>query len=290
MRTHSVELTHWQHNRRALIEHRIFWRGRLRLADLMTVMGLSRAQASKDINSYIKDHPRHIVYNKTTKCYEMGRRFKAHYASLDASQYLEDLLATSRGFSVPSADWIVYQPDILATSVPSRRLTAIVVRNILLACEQKKIVSIEYQSMSTPNPKERLIAPHAVGYDGFRWHTRAYCFKDYCFKDFVLARILASELRERSRISSGLDQDWHQTVNLQIAPHPDLSDSQKQIVELDYAMSNGVAEIEVRKSLLYYNLRHLGLDVDPTTRSPQDQQIVLKNSDEIYDVLHGKPL
>ncbi|MCY4303768.1 MAG: WYL domain-containing protein [Aestuariivita sp.] len=289
MRTHSLELTHWQQDRRALIEHRVFWRGWIRLADLMTVMGVSRAQASKDINSYINNHPKHIEYNKTTKCYEMGSRFRAHYTSLDASKYLEDLLSTSRGLSVPSANWIVYQPDILATSVPSRRLKAIVVRNILLACEQKKIVSIEYQSMSSPNPNERLIAPHAVGYDGFRWHTRAYCFKDHNFKDFVLARILKSELRERSGIDFASDKDWHQTVNLQISPHPDLSDSQKRIVELDYAMANGVAQIEVRKSLLYYNLKHLGLDVDPMTRSPQDQQIILKNSDEIYNVLNRKP-
>jgi len=37
----------------------------------------------------------------------------------------------------------------------------------------------------------------------------------------------------------------------------------------------------VRKALLYYALRRLGLDTDPSARRPQDQQIVLLNHDKI---------
>jgi hypothetical protein len=33
----------------------------------------------------------------------------------------------------------------------------------------------------------------------------------------------------------------------------------------------------VRKALLYYALKRLGLDTDPAARRPQDQQIVLLN-------------
>jgi hypothetical protein len=39
-------------------------------------------------------------------------------------------------------------------------------------------------------------------------------------------------------------------------------------------MRGGKAKIHVRKALLYYTLRRLGLDRPPTGR-PQDQQIVL---------------
>ena len=59
-----------------------------------------------------------------------------------------------------------------------------------------------------PDPIWRRITPHAFGYDGFRWHVRAYCHLDNKFKDFLLPRIL--EVRGRtsraltaSRIGSG---------------------------------------------------------------------------------------
>ena len=40
--------------------------------------------------------------------------------------------------------------------------------------------------------------------------------------------------------------------------------------------------IPVRRSLLYYALKRLGLDTDPAARNPQDQQIVLLNREAIY--------
>ena len=290
MENDSTNLTRWQQDRRAFIEHRVFWHGRVGLADLMNVMGLSRAQASKDLNSYINNHPGHIVYDKTAKTYVLGPKFKAQYAALDPSEYLDDLLSISRGAAVPAADWIVFQPDILGTAVPGRGLSPLTVRNVLLACEQGKTLSINYQSMSSPDPAQRLIAPHALAHDGFRWHARALCFKDQVFKDFVLGRILNSKLEENSDVDPKTDRDWHETVTLQIGPHPSLSANQQKIVELDYAMTDGVAGLEVRKCLLFYNLKRLGLDVAPSSRRPQDQHIVLVNDSEVRAALEMRAL
>ena len=77
------QLTKWQRDRRALIEHRIYWHGSIGLADLMVVMEISRAQASKDLNGYISDHPDHLHYDKSARTYVMGRAFEAHYLSID---------------------------------------------------------------------------------------------------------------------------------------------------------------------------------------------------------------
>lgn len=46
-------------------------------------------------------------------------------------------------------------------------------------------------------------------------------------------------------------------------------------------MRGGKAKIKVRRALLYYALRRLGLDTDPAARRPQDQQIVLLNREHI---------
>jgi WYL domain-containing protein len=285
MKSESNSLSRWQQDRRAFIEHRVFWRGRVGLADLMDVMGLSRAQASKDLNSYINDHPNHIIYDKTAKTYVLGPKFEEHYAALDPSEYLDDLLSISQGGSVPAADWIVYQPDILATTVPGRGLSALTLRNVLLACEQCKALQISYQSMSSPDPEDRVIIPHALAHDGFRWHSRAFCSKDQIFKDFVLGRILKSAMGEKSDVDASTDEDWHQTITLKIAPHPRLPENQRRIVELDYAMKDGAAELSVRKCLLFYNLKRLGLDVGPSIRAPQDQHIVLINDGEVRAAL-----
>ncbi|MDN7422000.1 hypothetical protein QZL92_14510, partial [Burkholderia dolosa] len=63
----------------------------------------------------------------------------------------------------------------------------------------------------------------------------------------------------------------------------DLSDTQKKVVALDYGMRDGKVSVRVRKALLYYTLKRLGLDADATTRKPADQQIVLLNREAADD-------
>lgn len=279
------QLTRWQRDRRAFIEHRIFWHGSIGLADLMSVMEISRAQASKDLNGYIADHPGHLFYDKSARTYVMGEGFEAHYLPIDPAEYLADLAAVAQGAEVPKSDWIVDHPSILTPTVPARGLEATTVRNILLACAQRRQLSVSYQSMSSPKPSARDIAPHGLAHDGFRWQARAYCFKDGVFKDFVLSRIMTSKLSGASEIDQELDTDWVKTISLHIAAHPALSDNQRRAVELDYGMIDGTAEIVVRKCLLLSNLKRLGLDTDPDARHPQDQHIVLINAPEVHAVL-----
>ena len=108
---------------------------------------------------------------------------------------------------------------------------------------------------------------------------------DECFKDFLLSRILEIRGSRESETSADDDRDWHSEVTLEVGPHPDLSETQSKVIALDYAMRGGKAKIKVRRALLYYALRRLGLDTDPAARSPQDQQIVLLNR-EVIDADH----
>ena len=72
-------------------------------------------------------------------------------------------------------------------------------------------------------------------------------------------------------------------VTLEVGPHPELSETQAKVIALDYGMRSGKAKIKVRRALLYYALRRLGLDTDPSARRPQDQQIVLLNRDLVLE-------
>jgi hypothetical protein len=268
----------WQvDHRRAFIEHRLFWRGRLRLGDLVEVFGISRTQASLDVNAYIAEYPDHLAYDKSLKFYVPGPKFAAHYTSLDPADHLERLRAMAGGAQVPRAEWEPHVPAIHATPVPARGMQAVVLRDVLRAIEERRALTILYQSMSAPDPAERVIMPHALAHDGFRWHARALCARDGVFKDFVISRMKRAVLGDPSDMDPTADTDWTIEVTLQIGPHPALSPAQAQAIALDYGMEDGTAEIRVRRSMLYYTLKRLGLDTAPDTRRPQDQQIVLLN-------------
>ncbi len=248
----------------------------------METFALSRTQASLDLNGYIKDHPDHLVYDKTAKTYVPGEKFQAHYASLDPDKHLAKLLSMSEGADVVHGNWEKFQPDLLAPPAPARGARADITRDVLLAIEQRRALSITYQSMSSPDPTERSIAPHALAHDGFRWHARALCLKDNVFKDFVLGRTVTSKLGDEIDFDPADDASWTTEITLTIAPHPNLSDGQRRIVELDYGMENGTAELKSRKSMLYYTLKRLGLDTDPAARRAQEQHIVLVNASEVF--------
>jgi len=48
-----------------------------------------------------------------------------------------------------------------------------VVRRVFLALDQKRRLRVKYWSVSSSRGNVREIVPHALGYDGFRWHVRA---------------------------------------------------------------------------------------------------------------------
>lgn len=142
-------------------------------------------------------------------------------------------------------------------------------------------VKVRYLPLSSPESRWHSIAAQAIALDVFRCHTRAFCLTDECFKDFLLSRMLQVRGSQESKVSAMDDCDWHSEVTLEVAPHPELSETQAKIIALDYGMRGGKTKIKVRRSLLYYALRRLGLDTDPAARKPQDQQIVLLNREQL---------
>jgi len=108
------------------------------------------------------------------------------------------------------------------------------------------------------------------------------------FRDFVLGRLGKPKPAGPARSKANDDRDWQSFVELKIAPHPRLTPAQAKAIALDYGISKGKAVIRVRRALLFYALRHLGLDVGPDIRPPHEQHIVLVNRGEI-DALRSTP-
>ena len=250
-------------------------------SDLMEQFGLSVNQASADLNRYIGFAPDNMVYDKSARTYVRGPDYAAQFLKPDASRYLAQLRSLADGILDSDDTWIAELPSYDAAPTPARGVNPVILRSVVGAIRRSEAIEVNYQSLSRPEPTWRRIAPHAIGFDGFRWHTRAFCKTDEVFKDFLLSRIISTRSVEASDVTDADDADWQEHVTLEIGPHPKLSESQKKVIALDYGMRGGKAKIKVRRALLYYALKRLGLDTDPGARKPQDQQIVLLNRDEV---------
>ena len=272
----------WSVERRyEFIEFRLFWQGRINRGDLMEAFGVSTQQASLDLNAYIEQAKRNLTYDKRLRTYLRGKHFKPKYLKPDAEEYFAQLRAVDQGLVSAEQSWISFFPSFGATPTPARGVSPETLRDVLAAIREPSALQVTYQSMSRPEPSARWIEPHALAFDGFRWHARAFCQNDQVFKDFLLSRIV--EVGDQGPVTAepSADEAWHTEVVLEIGPHPDLSDNQRRAIEMDYGMESGRAQIAVRRALLFYALKRLGLDTDPAARRPQDQQIVLLNRDEV---------
>lgn len=281
MERDKSELRWGVEQRLEFIEFRLFWEGHVNRSDLMDQFGVSVNQASTDLNRYIGMAPDNMVYDKSARTYVRGSGFRPQFHEPDASRYLAQLRSVADGILDREDSWIADLPPYAAAPTPVRGVDPVTLRPVVTAIRRSEAIEVKYQSLSRPEPRWRWIAPHAIAFDGFRWHTRALCLTDDCFKDFLLSRILEIGGTRESEMSAENDRDWHSEVTLEVGPHPDLSETQAKVIALDYGMRGGKVKIKVRRALLYYALKRLGLDTDPAARCPRDQQIVLLNRETV---------
>ena len=272
----------WGMERRLeFIEFRLFWEGHVNRSDLMDTFKVSIAQATTDLSRYLALAPGNMAYDKSAKAYVRAPEFKARFQEPEPGRYLNQIRSVGDGIVEASETWIGHFPAFDAAPTPVRSIGPVILRSVVAAIRRKEAIEIKYQSLSRPEPRWRWIAPHALGHDGFRWHTRAFCETDRTFKDFLLARMIEVRGTRPTEVDPTTDSDWQEQVVLAIGPHPGLSETQQKVVGLDYGMRSGKAKIKIRRAFLYYTLKRLGLDTESTARRPQDQQIVLLNRPEL---------
>lgn len=269
------------------IEFRLFWEGGVNRADIIRMFGVSVPQASKDLTLYQERAPGNADYDKSAKRYVASKSFVPKFLAPDPDAYLSRLRSLSEGLSKPAESWLGFHPDSDIALTPHREVESTVLRAVLEAMRDRKSVEVLYQSMNSarPDPVWRRMSPHAFGYDGFRWHARAYCHIEAKFKDFILPRIL--ETRDPGPIGRPGDDDrsWNERVKVEIMPHPALTANQKKVVAKDYGMTGYKAVLQVRCAMLFYVLKRLGLLRDPEKEPPRAQHIVLANKEPVMAAL-----
>jgi len=161
--------------------------------------------------------------------------------------------------------------------MPRRNVDPDILRTVLEGIRNHQALEIRYQSLSRQRPKPtwRWITPHALGFDGHRWHARAFCHIDRQFKDFLLPRILKTRAEGDPEAGSADDHVWQEFTAVTLKPHPGLTEDQQAVIARDYGMKDGQVTVKVRLALLYYFLKRLGLEFEAERREPREQHVVL---------------
>jgi hypothetical protein len=279
----------WSIERRlAFIEERLFWLGNVNRVDLISRFGVSPSQASKDIARYLELAPPGLVYDKSAKRYAAVENFRPVIAKPNAGRFLGALRLADLGIVSDEETLAAAAIPFDATPVPERTIDPYVLRAVLAAIRDRHALTVTYQSMSREEPARRKIAPHAIAHDGFRWHARAFDEVSGSFRDFVLGRMSRPKPDRTSSPGSEDDRDWQSFVELVIAPHPRLTRAQSRAIAIDYGILRKASRLKVRRALLFYALKRLGLDVPENTRPPHEQHIVLVNRKEIETLVAAR--
>lgn len=280
----------WSQDRRLrFIDFRLRWDGKVNRRDLIDYFAISLPQASADFAKYADAAPHNWIYDGSQKTYLRGEKFESLYSRSAPMAYLNDLLAVKLDIVESKSSFIGWLPEVGIAPTPPRAVNASVLATVLDAIRERRKVSLAYQSMSRPEPVDREVSPHALGYDGFRWHVRAYCHLRENYQDFVFGRMTNVVLAAPSEKTGADDQEWNNILTLEIAAHPNLPVGAKRAIEMEYDMKDGFFALQCRQSLLFYALGRLGLrtrgtDVERDANAAA-QQIVLRNRADLEPYL-----
>ncbi|MCP8465083.1 WYL domain-containing protein [Pseudomonas sp. ZM23] len=287
-RKQSIESVRWDLALRyQLIETVAWWEGRLTTGHLMLSFGISRQQASKDINTYITEHaPKNLTYDRHVKGYVPSRQFRPLFIDNSASAYLH--LLDQNKVRAPHIEGLALayaHTEVL--SVPDRSVRPEVLRPLIKACRDGLRLECEYVSLANPEPETRLIAPHTLIYTGMRWHVRGFCEKNRDYRDFVLSRFRGEpDVLDATANGREADLGWSTEVSIVIEPDPRLKPQQKAIIEQDFGMQDGRLLITSRGALVQYVLQRFQIDPTKIQTKAAAQQIIVANLDELQQWIY----
>lgn len=266
-----------------LIEIIALWEGRLTTNHICHAFGIGRQQASKDINTYLREiAPENLDYDRHLKGYVPTANFKPCVTLGTADEYLQ-LLTRDKALSETFDSLDLGLPNSEVLSVPLRNVRPDVIRPIVLAARHGRRMGCHYVSLTDTLGDERIIEPHTLVYTGQRWHVRAWCDKNGEFRDFLLSRFRGEPvlLEEKARHRARHDGRWAAMTHIRIRPDVRLTPEQQLLIADDYGMQDGLLDIPVRCVLVQHALRLLALDPFRLDADPLKQQIELVNLDEL---------
>lgn len=259
-------------SRFTFINNVVGWEGQINATHLATKFQLSRQAASGILKEYRGKFPKDLQYDSSQKAYIATDDFDHSFIHTSPLNSFSQYLAAIEFVSIDSTHSL--SNIVLEVEAPLRNINPLQIRPILRAIREQLKIDIGYISLSSPDYLDRIIQPHALIFDGLRWHVRAYCNKNGQFRDFTLSRFNGEATFEGKALHGAVQDDkWNTIVDVVIEADPRFNNQQKRIIEQDFQMTNGQKIIPTRAALVNYLLRRLHIDSYKNT--PEEQQIVL---------------
>lgn len=273
------EVPRTQRERLAFIDFRLYFLGELRRLDLIDRFETGPAGATRDIAQYKEIAPENLELDNVAKLYRPTPAF----TPLFEHSPRRVLTALSQGFGQGLDDQL--QPLVrseypTALNLPDVSLIAPITRAIHLG----KAVKLHYTSVNSGRSLKELV-PLALVDIGLRWQVRAFDRKHRQFRDYVLTRMSDPEILDQSAVlkAETIENDvlWNRIIELELVPHPD--HPEPKIVEMDYAMKDGLLRVPVRAAHAGYMLRTWSVDCSPDHRLfDLDRALWLKDPLSLY--------
>ena len=266
------------------IELMAYYTGVVTRSDVAKAFGISDAAATKDLKFYGQIAPDNLIYKHNVFGFVPSTSFEEIFTDLEPQQVLPMIAANLPFVGQTVEQNLLYGVNAEHLPLPQRLPNKEVVAQVIRAIKQKTKLSVIYSSLTDRNSSEaRIIEPHSLVNTGLRWHIRAYSEDTYDFRDFVVSRVQkAQQLSDKAESNPEYDDDWMELINLQLTPHPKLSEDKRKILLTDYAAENDVIEFTVRRALLAYVLQRLSVDTtEDHSLNPNAYQLIMMNRDEI---------
>lgn len=259
------------------IELLSYWQGQVNSSDVSKFFGISNTQAKKHISSYKLLCPNNLQYCNRQKSQIAQVDFQLHFINGDASEYLNWLNNhTLKSSNVYSA---ITHAEL---TLPPRNISPIIMRSLVNAIKQSRRLDVEYISLSNTVSEGRIIQPHTFVKTGLRWHLRGYCEARSAYRDFVLSRFSGKPfLMDAATQTIEGDLAWNTLVTLCFRPDPRLTEVQKRVIERDYQMKDGELKVTTKAALAQYLIQEMQVRTDSLAKTPQQQQLVLVNEDDL---------
>ena len=145
--------------------------------DIIAMFDVSVPQASKDLTLYQERAPQNAVYDKSAKRCRKPTVL-ADFPKPDPDGYLSRLRSLAEGLADPGDSWID-PPETDIALTPRRKGGRGRVEGGSPSCARepldRSLLSVDGGRRTDP---DMASDDASCGYDGFRWHVRAYCHID----------------------------------------------------------------------------------------------------------------
>jgi hypothetical protein len=232
------------------LDDRLYWVGNFKRSEFATQYGISDAQASGDIATYLGNSRSPPVLDRRSGLHVAPSNFVPLFDAEEKTlaPWLRGDGQSSRGL------------NFVETTLPEPLINPSLLGPLLMAPETRTPVRISYQSMTTGQPSVRIISPHTIVRASRRFHVRAWDSLRKTFSDFSLARITASETAlDEAWIPVDADNEWNEFVEIVLVPNPTLSPAQIKMVQQEYSMERGKLAIRTRRALAIYAMIEIGI-------------------------------